>query len=353
MSRVFYFHVPKTAGTSLNDFFKNSFKRSITHIEGRKNLDKRFLYNNDFVSGHVTYTSINKLIELRDWFTLITFREPYSHIISHLSWIRKLANPEEKKRFEQHPEIFQKIALKMKKYDYSDPKQIEHFIKWLESICFYYLHNTQTIYLDDQKRVEVALENMKRIDFVGITEQLDDFVNLLSYELVSDVYSKKAPISNVNKYKYGFDLSNPDTKEALLPLIDKDIIIYNEAVKSFVSLKKKYNTTISGDIIGWVDSVSFDKIVGWAKDKNKYIHLNVGLFINKVLVSKSVADIYREGLKRNNCHFTGHCEFRINVPNSSLKSGNTIAIKELSNNIKINITENAINDLNKLGLQYE
>jgi hypothetical protein len=330
--KVFYIHVPKTGGTSINDFFAKFFKKHIFHIEGSNEILSEILKKYDFVSGHVSYGRLQNNIS-EEWIKVISFREPYSFVISHLSWIRKLADPGEEKRLLSHPKIFQKVALKMKTYDFSDPNQINDFINWLEKKDFWYLHNTQTLYLDVNKNVEKAISLLDNFELIGITEKLVDFLTVVDYELNLNLLSKiSVPKKNINKNKYGFNINDEETKKVLNRLIDKDEIIYNEAKKKMDSLLKKYEILPKNEnIIGWVDEIKDNYIKGWVKDKYSYKHLEVGAFVNNKLVSKSIANIYRKNLKLKKIHFTGCCEFRIPLRNKlKLKKDDVLEIKELS-----------------------
>jgi len=329
--KICYVHVPKTGGTSVNDFFANYFKRYYFHIEGSNIQIKELLKKYDFISGHVSYGAIKDKIS-NECIKLISFREPYNFVISHLSWIRKLADPGEEKRFQSHPKIFQEIALKMKTYDFSDSNQINDFINWIEKKKFFYLHDTQTLYLDKHKNIERAEKLLNDFEFVGITENLEDFFKLIDYELNLNLLSKiSVPKKNINENKYGFDINNEDTKKVLDRLIEKDKIIYKLATNKMRTLMNKYEIIPKYEnIIGWTDEIKDTYIKGWVKDKNSYKHLEVGIFVNGNLINKSKANIYRRGLKIKKIHFTGCCEFRIPLKSKlNLKKEDKLEIKEL------------------------
>lgn len=230
MTKFFYFHVPKTAGSTINKYFSTLYQKSITHIEGIDNLTESLLRKHDFVSGHVSYSKIDELISLNEWNTIITLREPFSHITSHLAWIRRLAEPENKKQYLEHPAIFQTIASEMLNYDFSQADKIHDFIDWLESINFYYLHNTQTLYLDINKNISSAIENLYKINYISLTEKVDSFLTEISRnDLSVNTSLTHIPQENINTNKYGININDLKTRTALLRLIDKDIILTNEA----------------------------------------------------------------------------------------------------------------------------
>ena len=326
VEKILYFHVPKSAGTSLNVFLEHNIRKFKTHIEGGFIRSSNLFQGQNGLSGHVSFSRIAKSFDLSCVSTLITFREPYSYVISHLAWIRKLADEGQEERFNAHPEIFQKIALKMKEFDFSQPDEITAFILWLEEIKFFYLHNTQTIYLDLNKNIEKALENLKKIDFVGVTDRLEEFIDILAYEFDFEKLDKAKTNANKNSNKYGLDITNEDTRKALLPLIDKDIVVYEEAKKTFNKLQSLYENETDLRLKGFVEET--DKICkGWAIYENSHKHVELGLYVDDELVETTIAKIYRKNLKCKAIDNTGNCEFRFKIPVDFNK--NKIVIKGL------------------------
>lgn len=313
---LLYFHVPKTAGSSINKFFSENLLNYHFHIESVENLNTEFCKNYQFLSGHVSYNRMQNILELQDWITFATFRSPLEYVVSHLKWVRKLADASEKERFDAHPKIFQDIALKMLDYDFSQPEEIKSFIIWLESINFYYFHNTQLFYMNQtvhrenitSKQVEIALKNMESIDFVGIQENLDEFMEIISYEFGWEIKNK--PRVNVNENNYGFDISNAETQKALLPLYSKDIILYEKAKELFSKLEEQYTEIIPKDVIGYVDSIKDGKITGWIRLKNNLRKLTLELQLNGEIIQETKTSIFRQGLKVKQLHPTGICAFQ-------------------------------------------
>jgi hypothetical protein len=176
------------------------------------------------------------------WLKVITFREPYSHVISHLSWVRRMADKGQERSLRSHPEIFQKIALKMKTLDFSRPDDITNLFEWLKSVKFNYFFNTQIIYLDTKKDLASALYNLYEIEFVGLTETSDTFFQVMNTEFSAGKSRIIAPRENINCNKYGFDMNDSKTRLALLPFIEKDIVVYNEARHVFNQRLRDYGT---------------------------------------------------------------------------------------------------------------
>jgi len=319
--KLLYFHIPKTAGSSINQFFATHIPKHHFHIESQKNLDKAFCESYDFISGHVTYTKMDRIINLEEWITFATFRDPLSYTISHLKWVRKLADSGEKKRLKGHSQIIQDIALKMKKFDFSIPKEITKFIQWLESINVFYFHNTQLHYIHptqnqdfiSDRQLEIALQKMKKINFIGIQEDLDEFMEIISYEFGWKLDS--IPKVNINENNYGFDINDPETQEALLPLYEKDLIIYEEAKKLYNKQKILYETKEIENIVGSVDKITPKEVKGWARSKTSLKKLELELQINEKVIQKTKANLFRQGLKNKGIHPTGMCAFSFDLDN--------------------------------------
>ena len=314
--KLLYFHVPKTAGSSINHFFSKNLGKCATHIESTSKLDQAFCEKYEFISGHVPYNRMQKMLQLNEWTTFATFREPVSYVVSHLKWVRKLADPGEEERFKRHPEIFQKIALKMTEFDFSKPQDITKFISWLESIDFYYFHSTQMHYMNatknqghlNKRQIEIALENLSNINFIGIQKNINEFMEMMSYEFGWRV--TQFPKDNVNENNYGFNLDCKESMKALSPLYEEDILLYAEAERKYKEQKALYLKKPIEHIIGFVDKITSSEIRGWARSENSLQKVELELLINGKCIQTTTAKNFRQGLKTKNIHPSGLCEFR-------------------------------------------
>tara|TARA_R110000850_G_scaffold236880_1_gene361664 strand:- start:248 stop:997 length:750 start_codon:yes stop_codon:yes gene_type:complete len=237
--KILYIHVPKTAGSSINKYFSNNLKSHRFHIEGINGLNKDICESYEFISGHLPYNVIDKMLPLEEWITLISFREPVSYVISHLSWVRQLADQGEEERFNAHPKPFQRIARKMTEYNFSNPDDLSDLITWLEDENLLFLHNTQMYFLNGEhnrstyshSQVNAALKNLESIDLVGIQEDINQFMNMLSMKF--EWPANQVVMENVSHNKYGLDINDDKITKALFPLYDKDVIVYEKAKKIF------------------------------------------------------------------------------------------------------------------------
>ena len=116
---------------------------------------------------------------------------------------------------------------------------MREFIKWLEKENIPLFHNTQLQYfvgsrfLVTDKIFQEAKEYLDSMDYVGITERLDDYMSLLSYGLDIGRVNKRAKKLNVTTESFGLDIENREIQEVLEPLIYYDKILYKQAKEKF------------------------------------------------------------------------------------------------------------------------
>ncbi len=334
--KLLYFHVPKTAGSSINKYFSANLPNHHFHIESVSKLDKDFCESYQFISGHVSYNRMDNILNLDEWITFATFREPLSYVISHLKWVRKLADASEKERFDAHPEIFQTIAMKMTNFDFSKSSEIVKFIDWLREINFYYFHNTQTHYMNQTKdqgflsdnQVDKALQNMKKINFIGIQENLNEFMESISYEFDWKINTEDEIKVNTNENNYGFDISNPETQKALLPLYDKDLLIYNKAKQLFKKQLEMYSRKSVESIVGYLDHIDKNEARGWLRADNSLRKITLELQLDNITIQETTANIFRQDLKTKKKHPSGLCAFKFQYNNIDNIDNITIKVKD-------------------------
>ena len=242
MKKLFNLHIPKTAGSSLNKEAFNWFseEKVSTHLESNS-LWSSSVFDvaaYDYLSGHIIYPSLKGKLDSNYKLSVI-LRKPDEHIISHLNWLRRLGDKGEEERLNNHSDQVKKIVAQIVSVDLSDSDALSKFFIWLEREQFFLFHNTQTTYLSGGNYVNayhlrLALKNLNKFDYVGITERFDEFVVFLGYSLGVGVPSASVK-ENVNDAFYGLDIHNKDLRAVLQPFIQYDWILYEEARKIFVT----------------------------------------------------------------------------------------------------------------------
>jgi hypothetical protein len=234
---LLYVHIAKTAGSTVNKVLTEYFgkQKSLLHAESIKNwteLVKQQKVN--FLSGHIPYKLFIKVSELQCYKKAITFREPFSHVVSHLSWIRALALTENINRYNEHPEYIQKLCDKLESYDLACPEEITDVINSFDHLEHRLLDNTQTRYIRTELAKEAvdaadladAIENLRHFDFVGTDNDISGFLSDIAIDY-GFVYKVEDHRENVLNNKFGLDINNPAIKAALFPLVKYDLELYN------------------------------------------------------------------------------------------------------------------------------
>src|SRR5699024_11946625 len=119
---------------SVNRFISSHFNPNevFVHVEGSPGWHKNILNKEKiFAAGHISYPVFKERLDsVDDLLKVVTLRDPVSHVISHLAWVRHLAGPDGRKRFkfESHPEYIQEMSLNLAKINLSNPAHISKFI---------------------------------------------------------------------------------------------------------------------------------------------------------------------------------------------------------------------------------
>jgi hypothetical protein len=237
--RVFLLHIPKTAGTSINDYFTNKLGSKYAFPHSFENFElsrSNALQNTFFASGHVSFDKFDRITKNVDGIRTIVLREPFAHLISHLSWVRHLAEEENHEFFLKHPPGIQTIAMEMKNYDFTEPQQVKSFLMRFNRTKISLFYNNQTRYLVSKLRAEnllpsdikVACDNLKKFDLVGLTEDFDCYFQALCQQSNNE-FNVDSPQSNVAKNYFGLDKSNSKLYELLNPFIRMDLVLYKWA----------------------------------------------------------------------------------------------------------------------------
>jgi hypothetical protein len=235
---LLYVHIAKTAGSTVNKVVSSWFggDKSIVHAESKDGWEELVEQEEvNYLSGHIPFKAFLRLPQIRCYKKAITFREPYAHVVSHLSWIRALSLVENRARYDQHPEYIQGLSDKLSNCDLSVPSQLTELIKSFNSLEYRLLDNTQTRYIRTDLTKNVvdgidfsdALENLKDFDFVGFDNNIGGFLGRIASEYGVD-YKIDGRRENVLSNKFGLDLNNQAIKEALMPLVKFDLELYEK-----------------------------------------------------------------------------------------------------------------------------
>lgn len=234
---IFFMHIAKTAGSSVNKFFIDHFGRdnATAHIEWVK--DPAMLDKHQFISGHITLAQFERDFDTKHFYTATMVRDPVRQLVSHLNWVRHLSEPEKADFLNGHPPDVRDISAKLWRLDFSDPASLANFVANLEPSERSLFDNRQCRYFHaipaarryDEMAFKKAEENLSRFDFVGLTENFEPAIRYLAGRAGIVKAWEKAPRANVNKFDYGFDIKNPQLVTAVEPLIRYDQALYRRA----------------------------------------------------------------------------------------------------------------------------
>ena len=234
--KLFFMHIAKTGGSTVNDFLLRQFPpgRMQTHIESTVEWrdDPSALLGFDGLSGHVDLQTLDKRLDLDGYRLVTVLRDPWRQLISHLAWIRRLAEPESAEALAAHPPAIQSLAARLHACDLRDAGSITTMIESLTPEERPYLDNVQVRYFSAMHRVVVSEEDLERarialdrFDRIGTSERLEHFLDGLS----RDMGWPRRPLpgrKNVTNAFFGLDEATDSVRMALEPLFCHDEILY-------------------------------------------------------------------------------------------------------------------------------
>lgn len=241
--KIFFLHIPKTGGQYINNLFRRiiSDDQHSEQIQNYLHLEDKSFLNKRFLSGHIPLKRLQKIsddLEDRCIFTII--REPYDHLISHISWIRNLA--QEPPRFDLHPKVVQDLALKLELINFESEPEVEFFVKEIDGYALAAFDNRQVRYFVDPPDNEwtnsthksEAIKMANQLSYVGLFEEFENSVSAILKIIDSkeNFSLDMKPVNSENK-KVIQDIHNkPDIKNTLYPLVCHDLELYETFLKS-------------------------------------------------------------------------------------------------------------------------
>ena len=236
-NKVFFLHIPKTGGEFINNSLRNLVPddQYLEHLQNYVHLEDKSFLKKRVLSGHIPLKRFQKIdhdYKNRLIFTMI--REPYSHLISHISWIRNLT--QNSNRFNAHPKTVQELALKLEKINFEDTAQVDEFVNQIDGYALAAFDNRQVRYFVDPPDTEWTNSTYKseaifmanQLSLVGLFEEFENSVNKI-FEILGlseNISLDMRPVNAKNK-KIIQDIHNkPKIKKLLYPLVCHDLELY-------------------------------------------------------------------------------------------------------------------------------
>lgn len=223
--KYFFLHIEKTAGTSLVEYLKHARKDTFQYIHPDKLEDENFL-NNEFpnfsvIAGHIGCNLAMKY--MKDFYKITFLRNPIDRVLSFYYYAKEI------------PKTYDPITVKSK-----DLNMIDFFEFCKESNERRFVNGMTFKLSDNHGKDELlnAKRNLEKIDFIGIQENFNESLMMLSYVTNLGI-PKSVPFENKTKNR-SFVPELPKTVvDKIVELNQKDIELYNYALELYEKQKTK------------------------------------------------------------------------------------------------------------------
>lgn len=242
--KIFFMHIAKAAGSSVNKIFGQILGEENCHFHAESILSekslKEILENKKFVSGHIYFNFVKELEDDDNIITFTLFREPYSHISSHILWLDHYGMPEYKQEYEGLNQDIKELIDFISDTDIANPYDLDYFLTNLPPWGIKMLNNCQTRYLLGQqnnfkplslKDFPYALKHLKSFNVCGTVENMKQTfksVFELSGETALNLNNLNLETrTNKKVSKRQIDITNSLVRSVLQKHILVDIKVYN------------------------------------------------------------------------------------------------------------------------------
>lgn len=238
---IFFMHIAKTAGTSLNRVFTDAFGDDVmTHVEGMP-LSREMLESSRFISGHVRHLVFRRFCKGIDYRFITLLRDPVDHLRSHLNWVKLQTIDQRHQPFISQNAPIKRLSEDLRKVNIARPDEIRRFLDGnLDNPeCVTLFENCQTRYfiqaqanraLTYEDFVE-AMNNMARFDFVGISEMFEASVERLAKELDLPLNARSV---RENTTSYSRRIDRGQFRDELSDYLGYDLALYELAKTRFL-----------------------------------------------------------------------------------------------------------------------
>lgn len=242
---IFFMHIPKTAGTSFNNYIRQYFGygMSHTHIQTTPlERQQEMARTSHFLSGHITLEHIPTIFSDRSGVHRHTIvRQPLKQLHSHIGWVKGIALDPNGDFYRKHHSLVQQMGRDLFQTDLSNPENLKLLVENLDGFQIDFFDNIQTRYFLDyrpdrvsQADCDQAIANISRFKTIGLTESFNQYTGEFC-----DFYGiEQKPITSVHnpsKVTPLFDINQSTVQESLAPLVQFDLQLYDEIVRQKAS----------------------------------------------------------------------------------------------------------------------
>ena len=236
-------HIPKTAGSSINNFFGNIFgsEYSLFHLETIQDwetLSDTYFQPYVYIAGHTPFPRVSKRLEGGQWRTFSVIRDPFDHLISHISWVKNLVRTP--RRFRNSPRDVQKLSRRLNEINFNDVDDVAKFFHSPLGLALSMFDNRQVRYFSDppddepatEKSFKDALITTQNFTFVGVFERLKETIAYVVGNWFTGHAEFIPEFSHVNVYNPKVP-NHSNLKDVLEPFFRYDCLLYQFLVERF------------------------------------------------------------------------------------------------------------------------
>jgi len=241
--RLFLVHIPKTAGTTINESIAKELgkDRVRTHIESAPGLltnIQTLSTDVEYVSGHHRLPDVLNNIDRKRWFVFAILRNPVRHLVSHLKWVKSLGDPDNELVRTRHSATIQAMANRLWEIDLNDVGRIHRFIHEEFDEAKQLFDNCQVRYLTKycERPINAAdaaasVEALGSMNYVGFTEDLQDAYATIARILGATEGFTIIPHSNESRLDEAVNLGDPVIGRFYREAVRWDAHLYTAAKK--------------------------------------------------------------------------------------------------------------------------
>lgn len=234
--KLFFLHIPKTGGESVNRVLGESIGPGVLHAESYRSRSFAGLLTGGyrFISGHLTNYEARSLLGAEFRFATVV-RKPEEHLISHIGWALHLNEPQNETRLRRHSSEVRQLCGYLRSYNLSEASSFERFVKDLPDVGHLFFNNCQTRYVSNRPNKlqytendgKAAASDLYAFDCIGLFHDLESFVGSVG-ELVGSPMRLGSVKENVlgNRFGIGQFEAFPELVD---PLVCADKILYEAA----------------------------------------------------------------------------------------------------------------------------
>lgn len=241
LPKVFFMHIPKTAGTSFSTYARLFYPEgaATTHVQEENSYHYDSLGGEyQYLAGHLTLEKIvNAGFQGRyKFYTII--RNPYKHIHSHLNWVRGIGADSDRGFFKKHHPVIQDLAQKLNNSKNME-ETLRSFVDNLDGFEIDFFDNIQTRYFLNYRPDRVSeqdllngIKNCELFEGIGLTEKYDRFSQKFCVDNGFQYVRQPKPLNRASCAPL-YDFQSSVFKEIIEPLIRFDVKLYDH-VKSMM-----------------------------------------------------------------------------------------------------------------------